>query len=93
MNFKTLFYWLVRSSKDSSKWSTTIKATGASIIPILAIFHLDTSGWSEVFQHVAVFAEVFGLLITAGYAVWGSVRKVQLTMAGQNDVLNNKIWE
>lgn len=93
MTLTQAFYWVIRSSENPQKWSATIKGIAASIIPVLAILHFDTSALPEVFQNLAMFAEYFALGISAGYTTWGAIRKAKTTILGTNQVLNDRIWE
>lgn len=93
MNLSTIGFWIIRSSEDSKKWSSMVKGLAATVIPILAILNLDTSGFSDVFENLAIFAEYLALAITSGWAVWGAIRKVKTTILGTNAVLNDRVWE
>ena len=88
-----MFWWLVRSSDDATKWSRTIKNALPLVISLGAIFGFDMSwlpqGWDFAVEAGAQTTALVTTLTTAYYFF----RKVKLTKLGTNQVLNDRIWE
>lgn len=80
--------WLILSSKDSKKISTT--AIGSVIFTLLSIlvghFSIDAS---ELAGNVDEIALTLGQLLSISMALIGMFRKLKLTVKGQNAVLND----
>lgn len=93
MTISRVWWWLIRSSEDATKMSSTIKSAIPLLIALGAAFKLDLSwlpqGWDFVVQAAAQ-TTAFVTTISTAYFFF---RKVKLTLGGQNAVLNDPLWK
>ena len=80
--------WLILSSKDSRKFSLTVKSVLLGAIPLLALVGIDTSILPEGVDFVVDALEKVLIAISSLFALWGFVRKLKTTFAGTNSVIN-----
>lgn len=84
--------WIINSSEDPKKWSKTVQGIGVGVVAVLPIVGLDSSGWSDVFQNLANFAEALAFVVATWMTFTGAVRKVKITKLGKNETWNDPIW-
>lgn len=81
---KTLWDWLVKSSKDPNKISLTVKGAISTAVVVLGYFGItgvgiDTAGLGD---NVAEIAVQVVAAITALATLYGAIRKLYLTIKG-----------
>lgn len=90
---KKIFKWLVISSADPKKISLTVKATLMGIIPLaialsgMADVPLEQNSMQAVATSVAQFVETALTLVSVTLTTAGLIRKVYLSVIGENAVL------
>lgn len=92
MNIKTIYSWLVYSSANADKLSATIKGIGGTVVSYLALLSLlhinvDANSVTSLFETAALFVSQAGIVIGTGVSLAGVVRKIWLTLKGDNQVL------
>jgi len=90
---KRALQWLVKSSEDSHKWALTVKALLLGIVPAILYFanltsvQLSSETLTAVIDLIAqLITYVGGAIAALGFA-WGVLRKIILTIKGENDVV------
>lgn len=93
---KKIGAWLLYSSKDSTKWSLTVKSvlaagfTGLSVL--IGLTHLHVPGPEIVSQFIdafVAFLQTVAACISSATFVWGIGRKLWKTIFDTNDVVEN----
>lgn len=79
--------WLVKSSKDKTKFSATIKGSAYYLLVMAIAGAIGVNGLEEGADSLVDLLVAIGQVITAVYAVYGAVRKIDLTARGRNSVL------
>lgn len=95
-NIKKALAWLVLSSSDSTKVSMTVKYFLAGLVTVITILagfaHVQIPG-PEVFTQatdaIINMVQVFFTLVASIATAWGVIRKIILTIRGENDVVNS----
>lgn len=86
-----IFYWIVRSSKDSSKWSLTLKSGLVWGIALLGAAHVSVAPDSaEAITNLAVQTVEW---LAGLVALYGGYRKLIRSFQGKNDVMESRVWE
>lgn len=90
---KQIAAWIWFSSKDSSKVSLTVKSIGLGLVTILTIAAgmaqvsiPSSTDLSQIVDSVVALVQGILMVVSLGGTVWGLVRKIYLTMRGENDV-------
>lgn len=87
---KKIVNWVVLSSKDPNKFSLTVKGVLGGAVTLLTIFlgtqniELPSEMLTAVVEAVVVAMQAFFALVSAVAVVWGAIRKILLTIKGQN---------
>jgi hypothetical protein len=85
--------WLVYSSSDATKYSVTIKSAFAGLITVATVYSgiahvtLPTEDLTRISDAVIVIVQSFFLIVSSLAFVYGSVRKIYLTVTGQNSTV------
>lgn len=85
--------WLVKSSADATKMSLAVKSFLGLMVPFIVatsgLMHVQVSSeaLTIVIDSIAQFIVVVGGVITGLGMAWGILRKIWLTIIGENDVV------
>lgn len=89
-----IFDFILKSSADAQKTSLTIKGAGIAAIPTivlvahLANIQLQNEQLTQVVDGLANAVLYIGYAISACVFLYGLLRKIVLTMLGENQALN-----
>lgn len=92
--FKMFVRWVMLSSQDPAATSLTVKAALAALLTWLTMaaglghISLPIDQISGLFDLIVQWVQTVLLLVSTSVAVFGAVRKIYLTIAGKNPVLN-----
>jgi hypothetical protein len=90
---KKIFQWIVYSSANPTKVSLTLKGAGVTVIgflvPVIGLTHIAIGGdpstvLNSILDSIASIVQVALTLVGAIVGLYGLVRKVWLTVTGQN---------
>lgn len=81
-------HWLVYSSANANKYSTTIKGVLGSVITALAFFNIPTDAFIPLVDIIVNTILAIAGAISALSVLFGAIRKVKTTLGGTNAVLN-----
>lgn len=86
--------WLVRSSADPNKLSTTVKGFLLGVLPLLVLafgmahVNLDSERLTVIINDLALVIQYALGTVSAAVSVYGLIRKLVKTLNGTNAVLN-----
>jgi hypothetical protein len=89
--------WIVLSSKDSEKFSLTIKGFGTAFMTLLTVVagfehvQLSSADLTAVVDAAVSLLQVVCLAVSTAVTLYGAIRKVVITLKGENAVLNNPL--
>lgn len=92
--FKMFVKWVMLSSQNPQATSLTVKASLAAALTWLTMLAglghvtLPIADISGLFDLIVQWVQTALLLVSISTAIFGAARKVWLTIAGQNPVLN-----
>ena len=89
---KNIGNWLLWSSENSNKISLTIRGLAGfipSAVLLFAALHIDVSAnqLADFVESLVALVSTFGAFVGAVAFLYGIVRKISLTILGQNDAL------
>ena len=89
---KKIWDWIYLSSVNANKISLTVKAFLYGLIPGIIFFsglmkmQIGSAQLTQIIDTIAQSIVLFGGLITSLAFLYGSLRKIILTLLGKNDV-------
>ncbi len=89
---KSALRWLLRSSADPTKVSSTVKAALLGIVPVviwlsgLTGAHFDSDAFTLAVNSIATVVQYALSFISAAWAAYGLIRKFWLTYQGTNHI-------
>lgn len=92
--FSTIWTWLVVSSANPKNTSLTVKAVLSAVVVYatmlagLGHIPLPTDQITNVVDLIVQFVQSVLIIVSLGIATFGAVRKVYLTLMGQNIAMN-----
>lgn len=92
--FKLIVRWVMLSSQDPAATSLTVKASLAAALTWLTIaaglghITLPISDISGLFDLIVQWVQTALLLVSVSTAIFGAARKIWVTIAGNNPVIN-----